>query len=298
MVKIKSGFSGERAVILPKAIIDGISTDDFCYQLYITDIGYYPYANNHFRRRSEVEAQQYILLYCTEGDGWFELQGAKTKVTANQLFILQKNKAHSYGCSANKTWTIYWIHFDGQLAAFFANGFEKPVPIEPGAASRINDRLKLFEEIFQTLKNGFSKQNLEFCSTALIYFLGSLKFVSSYRSATVSMVTTIDKEVVEGAIHFMRENLHKKLTVNSIAKYVGLSASHFSAIFQAKTGFSPIAYFSHLKIQEACHYLDFTTMKINQISAKTGYNDALYFSRIFTKTMGMSPAAYRKLKKG
>ena len=298
MLKIKSGFSGERAIILPISIIEEVKTYQVCNQLYITDIGFYPNADNHFRQRKAEDANQYILIYCVDGEGWFRIDQITTKITANQLFILPKNKAHAYGCNTKHTWTIYWIHFDGHLATYLAEGFEKPVLILPDSDSRINHRFSLFEEIFQTLKNGYSHQNLEYSTTALLYFLGSIKYLSSYRRAIVSNNSPDEKDVIENAIHFMRENIHKKLSVKSIANYVGISASHFSAIFQSKTGYAPLSYLTHLKIQQACHYLDFSEMKINQISAKVGYDDPLYFSRIFSKTMGISPLIYRKKKKG
>ena len=44
--------------------------------------------------------------------------------------------------------------------------------------------------------------------------------------------------------------------------------------------------------------LDNTDMKINQICYKVGMEDAYYFSRLFTKMMGMSPKEYRETKKG
>lgn len=298
MLRIKSGFSGERAVILPVSIIEEFKTTPLGKQLFITDIGFYPNASCHFRQRKAEEANQFILIYCVDGDGWFRIDNITTKVTANQVFILPKNKAHSYGCNIKRTWTIYWIHFDGYIAPYLAEGLEKPLIISPESNSRINDRFKLFEEVFQTLKNGYSRQNLEFSTTALVYFLGSVKYLNTYRFAGVSLKSPEDKDVIENAIHYMHENIHKKLSVKSIADYVGISVSHFSAIFQSKTGSTPLGYLTHIKIQEACHYLDFSEMKINQISAKVGYDDPLYFSRIFTKTMGVSPAIYRKKKKG
>ena len=50
--------------------------------------------------------------------------------------------------------------------------------------------------------------------------------------------------------------------------------------------------------RKACHYLDFTNMKINQISPLVGIDDTFYFSRLFTKIMGISPTEYRAHKKG
>jgi len=298
MARIKSGFIGERAVILPAPIIDEYKSTEFGSMLYITDIGFYPKASYHFRKRTKEEALQYVLIYCLEGEGWFELNDQIQKVTANQVFILPKGRAHSYGCKNTKSWTIYWIHFDGLQAVFFAEGFDKPLQILPEKDSRIEERLRLFEEIFSTLKNGYSKNNLEFSSATLTYFLGSLKYLSAYRASSSSDQLSQQRDVADEAIHFMRENIHKRLHLKDIADYVGYSASHFSALFLQKTGYPPLSYFIHLKIQEACHFLDFSELKINQISMLIGFDDPFYFSRIFTKTMGESPSDYRRKKKG
>lgn len=295
MAKIKSGFMGERAIVLPAPIIDEFKNTDLGSLLHITDIGFYPKASFHFRKRTREEANQYVLIYCVEGEGWFEINSQPQKVIANQIFILPKSKAHSYGSTSKNPWTIYWIHFDGDKASFFSEGLDKPLLVSPERDSRLEDRFKLFEEIFATLKNGYSKNNLEFSITALFYFFGSLKYLSTYRA---SNNLTQQRDVADEAIHFMRENTHKRLTLKEISDYVELSPSHFSTIFQSKTGYSPLSYFIHLKIQEACHHLDFTGMKINQISMLVGFEDPFYFSRLFTKTMGVSPSEYRKKKKG
>jgi len=298
MAKIKSGFMGERAIVLPTPIIDEFKISDLGSLLHITDIGFYPKASFHFRKRTKEEAMQYILMYCVEGEGWFDIENQVQKVIANQVFVLPKAKAHSYGSNRKNPWTIYWIHFDGERARFFSDGLDKPLLVSPEKDSRLEDRFKLFEEIFSTLKNGYSKNNLEFSITALFYFFGSLKYLSTYRACNNFNQLHPQRDVVDEAIHFMRENVRKRLTLKEIADFVGFSVSHFSALFQRKTGYSPLNYLIHLKIQEACHHLDFSDMKVNQISMLVGFDDPFYFSRIFTKTMGSSPSDYRKKKKG
>ena len=289
---------GERAIVLPAPVIDEFKNSEIGSLLHITDIGFYPKASFHFRKRTKEEAIQYVLMYCVEGEGWFEIENQVQKVTANQVFVLPKSTSHSYGSNSKNPWTIYWIHFDGEKAAFFSEGLEKPLLVSPEKDSRLDDRFKLFEEIYSTLKNGYSKNNLEFSITALFYFLGSLKYLSTYRTSNNSNQQPQQRDVADEAIHFMRENVRKRLTLKEIAGFVGFSPSHFSVIFQNKTGYSPLNYFIHLKIQEACHHLDFTDMKINQISLLVGFADPLYFSRLFTKTMGVSPSDYREKKKG
>lgn len=287
---------GERAIILPATVVDELRNDALGSLLHITDMGLYPKAEFHYRSRTTSESMQYVLIYCIEGNGWFEMDGVHHKVPQNHFFILPKGKAHAYGSNPNNPWTICWIHFDGEKAGFFSEGLDKPTPINIDRNSRIEERLHLFEEIYSTLKNGYSKNNLDYSITSLFHFLGSLKFLGAYRESLYS--THQQRDFADEAIHFMRENIHKRITLKEIADFVGFSSSHFSSLFQKKTGYSPLNYFTQLKIQQACHLLDFTDMKVNQISMMIGYEDPFYFSRIFTKTMGQSPSEYRSKMKG
>jgi AraC-like DNA-binding protein len=94
----------------------------------------------------------------------------------------------------------------------------------------------------------------------------------------------------------MQNNLVVPLSLEAMASSVNLSVSHYSNIFRKKTGYSPVVYFNHLKIQHACQYLQFTTLRINEIATKLGIEDPYYFSRMFTKIMGISPLEYRNKK--
>ena len=70
MIKLKDGFSGERALVLPQSIIQEMEKDALSSILHITDIGYYPKALHHFRERKEPICQ-FVFIYCIEGAGWF-----------------------------------------------------------------------------------------------------------------------------------------------------------------------------------------------------------------------------------
>lgn len=296
MAKIKSGFPGERAIVLPNTVISEFRNDDLGKLLYITDIGFYPKAGYHFRKRTKNEALQYILLYCIDGEGWIEVDENRQKLSTGEVVILPKSKAHSYGSNPKESWSIYWIHMDGTMAPYFCEGMEKPLYINTEKNSRIEDRLELFEDIFSILKNGYSKINLDYSITVLFHFLGSLKFINAFRSSLSDRQSK--RDMIEEAIHFMRENLQRQIKLEEIAAYTNYSVSHFSILFKQKTGYSPLNYFNQLRIQAACHHLDFSDMQINQIAMMTGFEDQFYFSRIFSKIMGMSPKEYRKRIKG
>lgn len=58
--------------------------------------------------------------------------------------------------------------------------------------------------------------------------------------------------------------------------------------------YSTIDYFIQIKIQQACQLLDYSNLRINEISSRIGYEDPYYFSRIFKKVTGVSPDNYKK----
>ena len=296
MARIKSGFPGERAIVLPQSIVQEFCQDELGRLLHITDIGFYPKAVFHYRDRSAAEALQNILLYCIDGEGWVEIKGNYHKLSPDEVVILPKGESHKYASNPKKPWTIYWVHFDGEMASYFASDMDKPIKINPEKDSRIKDRLELFEDIFSILKNGYSQLNLDYSTTVFFHFLGSLKFLSAFRKSLSDRQP--NHEPIDDAIHFMRENIQRQLNMKEIAEYTGFSVSHFSTLFRQKTGVTPLNYFNQLRIQTACHHLDFTDLQINQIAMTIGFDDQFYFSRIFHKIMGCSPSEYRKRKKG
>ena len=97
MPRIKNGFKGERTIVLPAFLIEKLKQDPLGQELYITDIGYYPHANFHYCERTAEEVNEFVLIYCVEGQGWFELAHRRNEINSNQFFILPKHVAHAYG---------------------------------------------------------------------------------------------------------------------------------------------------------------------------------------------------------
>lgn len=294
---IKDGFSGERAVVLPEACIHSLMDHPLSRILYITDIGFYPSAEGHFRIRSNPICE-YVFIYCIDGAGWYSIGNTRHIVNADSYFILPPGVPHSYGADSNNPWTIYWIHFNGDLASHYLPSTTKPISIKPGVYSRIAERLDIFEEIIANLECRFDMENLLYACSIFHHFLGSLRFINKFRHTpdTYSPKQSSPVDIVEAAIHYMNENISKRLTVEDIARYAGYSPTRFTALFRAKTNMAPIAYLNNLKIESACRLLLHTNLKINHICHKVGIHDQYYFSRLFSKIKGVSPAQYRNTR--
>ena len=101
----KDGFTGQRAIVLPPAIIELLQNNEITNLLYVTDIGFYPKASGHYRTRPEG-ASQHILIYCTEGKGWFNVNGVHHDIEKEQFFIIEAGLPHTYAASERNPWSI------------------------------------------------------------------------------------------------------------------------------------------------------------------------------------------------
>lgn len=293
MLKIGEGFAGERSIVLPDVIRETAMTDPILRELSITDIGYYPHAVYHYRERT-APVNQYILIYCVKGSGHYKVRGRTYEVHENQYFIIPAMEPHVYASNNEDPWTIYWVHFTGSQAPYFGADCHTPHDIIPGTESRIMDRNTIFEEIFLTLSDGYSIDNLRYATTLLYGYLATFRYLHLFRKYHKKDERMDSGNVVNAAINYMNENIEKRLALGQLAGFIGYSVSQFSLIFKNSTGHAPLNYFNMMKIKQACKLIETTDMKINQICGKVGIDDSYYFSRLFTKIVGIPPRQYRR----
>ncbi|HMP90756.1 MAG TPA: AraC family transcriptional regulator [Kiritimatiellia bacterium] len=82
--------------------------------------------------------------------------------------------------------------------------------------------------------------------------------------------------------------------VGRIAREIGMSETHFIREFHAAYGISPKQYSQRVLMRRACALLKATDLPVKEIAERLGYEDPTIFSRAFTRSMGMSPAKYRR----
>lgn len=282
-------FHGDRSVVISSKQLQSLNLANSYKDLYLTDIGYYPNAKNHYRNRAKGN-NEHILIYCTKGQGYIQIENQSYHLLPNTFFIIEKGQAHSYKASETAPWSIYWLHFGGSKCQNFRNQFNKTIAIEPNKNARLDDRIYLFNEMLNVLESGLTQETVEFSYLYLQSLIASFFYIKTYRAAKGYKST----DPVDQCIHFMQENIHQLLKNNDIANHVKLSTSHLTMLFRHKTGASPINFFIGLKMQEAIRLLSNQNMLVKEVAYKLGYNDPFYFSRIFTKHIGVCPNTFLK----
>ena len=287
--KKKEGFQGQKAIVIPrKILVNQCAKNPIIHSLYLTDIGYYPKAKYHYRERSNG-ADQHILIYCFEGSGKANINKEIYDITPGDFFFVPIKTAHFYYADEDNPWTIYWIHFKGSTADAIISSLKKQHNGYKGYIQYSEKSIAFFKEIYMQMERGYSSDNLTYANMCLWHYLTT--FLYNDRSLPEGEIS--NKDEIDRAIDFLSERIDQTLTLEEIAASVNLSVSHFSYLFKKKTGFSVIEYFNHLKVQKACQYILFTNMRIGEIALEIGIGDQYYFSRMFTKIMGVSPNEYR-----
>ncbi len=95
-------------------------------------------------------------------------------------------------------------------------------------------------------------------------------------------------------ISFMDQNLNTTIRLSDLAKKVSMSERTFSRTFLKITGHSPIDYLLKMRLHRAAFLLVNSAKSCLEIAYEVGFLDGNYFTRLFTKTNGISPQKYRK----
>lgn len=101
-------------------------------------------------------------------------------------------------------------------------------------------------------------------------------------------------EPVLPALGMIEEHFADPLTNRSLANSCCLSEDYFIRRFKECVGESPAQYIQRRRIESAANRLLFSTDSIEQIAVECGFGNRFYFTRAFSKRLGIAPAAYRK----
>lgn len=252
-----------------------------------TAVGYYPSAFGHQMQRQQHDDN--LLIYCVAGQGSLHTESANSTVRAGDVVIIPQGVQHQYAADPNKPWTIYWCHFTGETTRAFIRhlGYETEHPISSiGISPTLTAN---FTSLLGIAKTGYS-------AAAFIHAANQLRQILTFLASEMKSVTARSRHNFNlRSIHnFMLEQIGKPLDLDSLAATSSLSKYHFSSKYKKLTGYPPIKHFLNMKIEHACHLLDSSPLSVKEIAAQVGYDDALYFSRLFRKTMGLSPSEYRR----
>lgn len=104
---------------------------------------------------------------------------------------------------------------------------------------------------------------------------------------------SLQSRPVRQAQQFIRQNFSSDLSLETVARQVGLSPVYFSAVFKKETAIGFSDYLNQCRIEQAKKLLEETGLKVLAVSEAVGFSGPRYFSRVFKNLVGVRPSEYR-----
>lgn len=230
----------------------------------------------------------YLIHYILSGKGIYKTDGHIYHLSQGDAFLIRPNTLIYYEADRFHPWTYTWIGFQGiKMEEYFKR---TSLLDEPCFHYEKDDRVRLcHEKMFEAYN---LPENRDLMMNSIMYeylYLLASKFP---RKA----IPPKEKKIsyVEEALRYIENNYAQAVNIQVIASHLNIERTYLYRLFKDITGSSPQEYLLDYRIRRACTLLKETSLPINDISRSVGYNDALYFSRLFRQKKHKTPTEYRK----
>ncbi len=119
-------------------------------------------------------------------------------------------------------------------------------------------------------------------------------FVTNIINYMVKSSNDNESYIIRQVKKFIKTKYMQRIGLAEVAEYVELSEGYLSRLFVNETGETFVHYLTRIRMEEAVKLLLDTNMKVYEVSEAVGYDNYEHFSRVFKKTLGMSPNAYKR----
>ncbi|GCE08585.1 AraC family transcriptional regulator [Dictyobacter aurantiacus] len=231
-------------------------------------------------------------FYMNDRDGaQLDFQGTPYPLLGEQLYVIPAEVRFSTQLA--HTLRHFFVHFDvlGLSPIIYREIFATPICLPASLPLK-----QMVHSCIEEMRTGQPEELvLEFRLKAILY-TGLTQYLQQIEPATLRRYFQLTSalEPVRPAIEYVDAHLSEPLLCKDLASLCHMNVDYFSRRFRECVGQTPNAYIQLQRIKRAEQQLLLTDDSIEQIAAHQGFGSRHYFSRIFARHTGVSPAAYRK----
>lgn len=240
-----------------------------------------------WRPRGRID---YQLLYVASGKTVFYFNGEPKEVAAGHMVLFQPRQEQHYEYFAVDRPEVYWVHFTGSDVRNILRHYDIPLDknvIYSGSSATYAYLFKEMIHELQTCRTGFEELRE-------MYLRQIFLLIQRSWEERKPAVNSYLQEEIDYARKYFNEHYNEDISIEEYAQSRGMSVSWFLRNFKQMTMKSPMQYILTIRINNAVSLLETTDYNVTEISTIVGYDNPLYFSRIFKKQKGVSPSDYRK----
>lgn len=233
----------------------------------------------------------YQLLYVASGKAHFIIDGKDHEVSAGHMVLYLPRQEQDYVYYSKDKPEVYWVHFTGSDVKNILRHYDIPLEDNIFYCGAISTYTYLFKEMIDELQNC----RLGFQELLTMYLKQIFLLIQRSRSEKKPTVSTYLQEEMENARNYFDEHYNEPISIEEFAASRSMSVSWFLRNFKQVVGMSPMHFILTKRINNAVSLLETTNYNVTEISTIVGYDNPMYFSRLFKKQKGVSPTEYRKL---
>jgi AraC family transcriptional regulator of arabinose operon len=236
----------------------------------------------------------YLICLTTSGGGEVRDGDTLFETVPGELLLFPPGVAQYHRrADEQERWHYHWVYF--RPRGFWAPWLGWSARASGVGRVRLGDaaRVREFEQMFRDIEHVHRSAR----STAEELAMNMLErlLICAYEETPAYHGRHLDSRV-QAACQFIAKRLEQDTSLQQIAEHVCLSPSRLAHVFREQTGVSIVRWREDQRILLAQHMLQAPGRPISSIAAKVGYDDHLYFSRVFRKRVGVSPSEYRSAR--
>jgi len=210
-----------------------------------------------------------------------DIMGSRIEILPGTIILWDKNRPHYFG-HAKQCWSHSWVLFMG---AEWDRDEMPPVFEKPQWFDNSTHLLTYFTSLLREFQD-FDKPDIPIVAANIHILLREMSRMHEQKHQP-------DIDHVRAASRWIVRNLRKNLSVSIIARQVGLSPSRLQQLFRTRLNCSIRQFIEGERLREARYWLLHTGLRLDEIAERTGFSDAFYLSRRFSKAFARSPRDYR-----
>lgn len=233
------------------------------------------------RKKGRVD---YHLVLVVKGSLEVMYNGEMFYLGKGGVFIYEPGDEHYYrAMTASST---FWIHFAGTAVRDIFSDMDITAGVyESDVGAAATDEFRILVR-----RNGSTNER----KLSLGTLLNLLALISDGVHKSRHSEKRGEVKNIDSILEYMNMNYEKKLTVTTLAEMSGYSVSRFLHLFSDMIGKPPMRYLRDIRLENACELLDTSEYPVSEVASLCGFDDPLYFSRVFACKYGISPSGYRK----
>lgn len=264
---------------------------DLSVPFLVTSCGYYRVDSGPIIKTNRPKGRRdYQLLYIAEGRASFFFNGVEHILNKGNMILFRPYDPQSYFYYPKEKCEVYWVHFTGSEVESFLSNCAFPTDKNVFHSGYSADYQWLFSQVIQEMQ--LRRTNYKALLTMLLQhvFLIADRALKEGESGGADVLNEIKR-----ATRYFNEHYNEPINIEEYAMSLHMSPCWFIRRFKQVVKVTPMQYVLSLRMANAKTLLETKDYNVTETANAVGYENALYFSRLFSKHVGISPSEYKKL---